>query len=69
VEGEARQQVVLLPPCLDDYVTENNPVRVRKPKHNLDQANSRQAKAYDNPSPMVAGSGALSARYIHGRRA
>jgi transposase len=28
VEGEARQQVVLLPPCLDDYVTENNPVRV-----------------------------------------
>jgi transposase len=28
VEGEARQQVVLLPPCLDDYVTEDNPVRV-----------------------------------------
>ena len=25
VEGEARQQVVLLPPCLDDYVTEDNP--------------------------------------------
>ena len=28
VEGEARQQVVLLPACLDDYVTEDNPVRV-----------------------------------------
>src|SRR5690348_3379705 len=28
VEGEDRQQIVLLPPCLDDYVTENNPVRV-----------------------------------------
>ena len=28
VEGEARRQIVLLPPCLDDYVTENNPVRV-----------------------------------------
>ena len=28
MEGEDRQQIVLLPPCLDDYVTENNPVRV-----------------------------------------
>src|SRR5215469_13955214 len=28
VEGEDRRQVVLLPHCLDDYVTENNPVRV-----------------------------------------
>jgi len=28
VEGEDRQQVMLLPHCLDDYVTENNPVRV-----------------------------------------
>ena len=28
VEGEDRSQVVLLPECLDDYVTEDNPVRV-----------------------------------------
>src|SRR5215468_5195394 len=28
VEGEDRLQVALLPHCLDDYVTENNPVRV-----------------------------------------
>src|SRR6516162_9667937 len=28
VEGEDRQQIALLPPCLEDYVTENNPVRV-----------------------------------------
>jgi transposase len=28
VEGEDRRQVALLPHCLDDYVTENNPVRV-----------------------------------------
>src|SRR5471032_793610 len=28
VEGQDRQQVTLLPDCLDDYVTENNPVRV-----------------------------------------
>ena len=28
VEGEDRLQVALLPHCLEDYVTENNPVRV-----------------------------------------
>jgi transposase len=28
VEGEDRVQVALLPHCLDDYVTQNNPVRV-----------------------------------------
>jgi transposase len=28
LEGEDRRQGVLLPHCLDDYVTENNPVRV-----------------------------------------
>jgi transposase len=28
VEGEDRLQGALLPYCLDDYVTENNPVRV-----------------------------------------
>jgi transposase len=28
VEGEDRRQATLLPDCLDDYVTENNPVRV-----------------------------------------
>jgi transposase len=28
IEGEARTQVTLLPECLDDYVAEENPVRV-----------------------------------------
>ena len=28
VEGEDRGQATLLPECLDDYVTEDNPVRV-----------------------------------------
>jgi len=28
VEGENRQQMILLPDCLDDYVIEDNPVRV-----------------------------------------
>ena len=28
VQGEARSQISLLPECLDDYVTEENPVRV-----------------------------------------
>lgn len=28
IEGEERSQIALLPECLDDYVTEDNPVRV-----------------------------------------
>ncbi len=28
VEGEDRRQATLLPDCLDDYITEDNPVRV-----------------------------------------
>jgi hypothetical protein len=28
IEGEDRQQVSLLPQCLDDYIGEDNPVRV-----------------------------------------
>lgn len=28
IEGEARTQVTLLRECLDDYITEENPVRV-----------------------------------------
>ena len=28
VEGSDRQQVTLLPDCLDDYIAEDNPVRV-----------------------------------------
>jgi transposase len=28
VKGEDRRQGALMPHCLDDYVTENNPVRV-----------------------------------------
>lgn len=28
IEGESRDQVTLLPECLDDYIGEDNPVRV-----------------------------------------
>jgi len=28
VEGQDRQQVTLLPECLDDFIGEDNPVRV-----------------------------------------
>ncbi len=28
IEGEDRQQVLLMPECLDDYVAEDNPVRI-----------------------------------------
>jgi len=28
IEGQDRSQVTLLPECLDDYIAENNPVRV-----------------------------------------
>src|ERR1035438_1314269 len=28
IEGEGRHQVTLLPECLDDYIGEDNPVRV-----------------------------------------
>lgn len=28
IEGEDRTQITLLPECLDDYVAEDNPVRV-----------------------------------------
>ena len=28
IEGECREQVTLLPECLDDYIGEDNPVRI-----------------------------------------
>lgn len=28
IEGEDRRQVILLPECLDDFIDEDNPVRV-----------------------------------------
>ena len=28
IEGEERGQVIVLPECLDDYIGEDNPVRV-----------------------------------------
>jgi hypothetical protein len=28
IEGEDRSQVALLPDCLDDYIAEDNPVRI-----------------------------------------
>ena len=32
IEGEDRTQVILLPECLDDYVDQDNPVRVVDPR-------------------------------------
>ena len=29
IEGEERSQVTLLPECLDDYIAEDNPIRIR----------------------------------------
>ena len=44
VEGEDRLQGALLPHCLDDYVTENNPVRVIEAFFNeLDLATLRRS--------------------------
>lgn len=28
IEGEHRTQAILLPDCLDDYITDTNPIRV-----------------------------------------
>ncbi|MBA3597024.1 MAG: hypothetical protein H0W40_06570 [Methylibium sp.] len=28
IEGEERSQITLLPECLDDYIADDNPVRV-----------------------------------------
>ena len=28
IRGESREQIILLPDCVDDYITENNSVRV-----------------------------------------
>ena len=28
IEGQDRQQVTLVPDCLDDFIVDNNPVRV-----------------------------------------
>jgi len=28
IEGENRNQITLMPDCIDDYISDNNPVRV-----------------------------------------
>ena len=38
VEGEDRTQITLLPECLDDYVGEDNPVRVVEVKRSNNAA-------------------------------
>lgn len=28
IEGDSKSQITLLPPCLDDYISQDNPIRV-----------------------------------------
>ena len=61
VEGEDRLQGALLPHCLDDYVTENNPVRVIEAFINeLDLADTglRRCRPRDHWAPGLPSSDA-----------
>jgi len=52
IEGEDRTQVALLPECLDDYVLQDNPVRVIEVF--VDQLDLRQM-GFDGAAPAVTG--------------
>lgn len=52
IEGEDRQQVTMLPECLDDYIAQDNPVRV------VDvfvQELDLRALGFDGVNPAVTG--------------
>ncbi len=52
VEGQDRQQVTLLPECLDDFIAEDNPIRVVDAfvgELNL------SALGFDGPTPAATG--------------
>lgn len=52
IEGEDRKQVTLLPECLDDFVAEDNPVRVIEAfVEELDLA----SLGFDGAMPSVTG--------------
>ena len=48
IEGQERSQVTLLPECLDDYIGEDNPVRVV-------DALSLQELGFEGAQPAVTG--------------
>ena len=52
IEGEDRTQVTLLPECLDDYVDQDNPVRVVEAF--VDQLDLRQM-GLDGVAPAATG--------------
>ena len=52
IEGEDRQQVTLLPECLDDYIAQDNPVRVVDVF--VEELNLR-ALGFDGINPAVTG--------------
>jgi transposase len=52
IEGEDRSQVTLLPECLDDYVDQDNPVRVVEAF--VDQLDLRQM-GFDGVAPVTTG--------------
>ena len=52
IEGEDRTQVTLLPECLDDYVVQDNPVRVVEVF--VDQLDLRQM-GFDGAAPAATG--------------
>ncbi len=57
VEGEARDQISLLPECIEDYVGEDNPVRVVEVF--VDELDLR-ALGFEGTTPAVTGRPAYS---------
>src|SRR2546427_8355826 len=51
IEGADRMQVILLPACLDDYIAEDNPVRVIDAFAELDL----QALGFSGVTPAATG--------------
>jgi transposase len=52
IEGQARQQVTLMPECLDDFIAEDNPVRVVDAFVN---ELNLQALGFDGAQPATTG--------------
>ena len=68
IEGQARQQVTLMPECLDDFIAEDNPVRVVDAFVN---ELNLQALGFDGAQPATTGRpsyhpGVLLKIYIYG---
>ena len=53
IEGEERSQITLLPECLDDYIAEDNPVRVVDVF--VDELQGRSSWALEGAQPAATG--------------